>query len=135
MMYLSTVVMQGIQITATTRNNNMMYVSTVVMQGIQITATTPTNNAVRLETGSVELEMSNRVKRVTDVLKPSEGEATASKNVLLKDLKVFVRARVDLNLALGTLLKNPMFEEAESEFQYLASFRTRITLRNALQAS
>ena len=48
-------------------------------------------------------------------------------------LKVFVKAQVDLNLALGTLLKNPMFEEAEAEFQHLASFQTRITLRNALQ--
>ena len=102
-------------------------------QSIQITATTPTNNAVRLETGSVELDLSNRVKRVTKLSRPGEG--VEAKNEAKKDLKVFVRARVSLNLALGTLLKNPMFEEAESEFQYLASFETRITLRNALQAS
>ncbi len=31
------------------------------------------------------------------------------------------------------LMSNPMFEEAEPEFQHLASFATRIGLRNALQ--
>jgi hypothetical protein len=84
----------------------------------------------------VELELSNRVQRVTELPKPSSGvSAAGNKNIAAKDLKVFIRARVDLNLALGTLLKNPMFEEAESEFQNLASFQTRIALRNALQAS
>ena len=96
------------------------------MQGIQITATTPTNNAVRFETGTIELELSNRVQGVA----AQTAAASAQKN---KPLKLFVRAVVDLNLALGTLLKNAMFEEAEAEFQHLASFQTRITLRNALQ--
>ena len=104
------------------------------IQGIQITATTPTNNAVRLETGVIELELSNRVQGVAVTTQPAASlnptQVLAHKNA---PLKVFVRAVVDLNLALGTLLKNPMFEEAESEFQHLASFQTRITLRNALQ--
>ena len=47
--------------------------------------------------------------------------------------KVFLKAQVDLNLALGLLLKNPLYEEMEAEFQNLASFTTRIALRNALQ--
>lgn len=106
----------------------------VCTQGIQITATTPTNNAVRFETGVIELELSNRMQGATVASKPAAGLGTgqvpAQKSV---PPKVFVRAVVDLNLALGTLLKNPMFEEAESEFQHLASFQTRITLRNALQ--
>ena len=38
----------------------------VFVQGIQITATTPTSSAVRLETGSVDLEVSNRVLMATD---------------------------------------------------------------------
>jgi len=100
------------------------------MQGIQITATTPTNNAVRLETGMIELELSNRVHGVAVAAQPT---ASLGSPLTAPPLKVFVRAVVDLNLALGTLLKNPMFEEAESEFQHLASFQTRITLRNALQ--
>ncbi len=37
----------------------------IYFQCIQITATTPTSNAVRLETGSIELELSNRVQTAT----------------------------------------------------------------------
>lgn len=104
------------------------------MQGIQITATTPTNNAVRFETGVIELELSNRVQGAAVAAPPADRLSTAQASARKStQLKVFVRAVVDLNLALGTLLKNPMFEEAESEFQHLASFQTRITLRNALQ--
>ena len=40
--------------------------------------------------------------------------------------------QLQLNLALGVLLKNPMFVEAEPEFQQLATFHTKIKLRNAL---
>ena len=105
------------------------------VQGIQITATTPTNNAVRFETGLIELELSNRVQGTAAAAQPATGLSAAQTSAHRKSmpLKLFVRAVVDLNLALGTLLKNPMFEEAESEFQHLASFQTRITLRNALQ--
>ena len=42
-------------------------------------------------------------------------------------------AQLELNLALGVLLKNPIFDEAEAEFQQLATFVTRINMRNALQ--
>jgi len=89
---------------------------------------------VRLETGVIELELSNRVQGIA-VAAPSAASLNAAPSLSQQNapLKVFVRAVVDLNLALGTLLKNPMFEEAESEFQHLASFQTRITLRNALQ--
>jgi hypothetical protein len=38
-----------------------------------------------------------------------------------------------MNLALGTLIKNPLFEEVEDELQHLAWFKTVISLRNALQ--
>jgi len=104
------------------------------VKGIQITATTPTNNAVRFETGVIELELSNRVQGVALVTHPAPSlHAAPGLTPKNAPLKVFVRSVVDLNLALGTLLKNPMFEEAESEFQHLASFQTRITLRNALQ--
>lgn len=80
-------------------------------------------NAVRLETGSIELELSNRVQTASK-------DSSANKH---KAPKLFVRMQVDLNLALGMLMCNPMFEEAEAEFQHLASFATRIGLRNALQ--
>jgi hypothetical protein len=88
------------------------------LKGIQITATTPTSSAVRLETGLMELQLSNRVQ-----------------NMSTKDLnlKLFVKLQVDLNVALGQLIKNAMFEEAEPEFLQLAYFKTRISMRNALQ--
>lgn len=36
-----------------------------IHQGIIITATTPTQSAVRLETGIVELQLSNRVQNIS----------------------------------------------------------------------
>jgi len=94
-------------------------------------------NAVRLETSVIELELSNRIQRANRSKAKDETEKlnTIPESVPSKPavLKVFIKAQVDLNLALGTIIKNPMFEEAESEFQHLASFQTRITLRNALQ--
>ena len=41
-------------------------------------------------------------------------------------MKIFGKAQVDVNLSLGQLLKNLMFEEAEPEFQQYAFFKTRI---------
>lgn len=88
------------------------------MSGIQITATTPTNSAVRFETGTIDLHLSNRVMNV-------------SKRDI--NLKMFLRVQLDFNLALGQLIQNAMFEEAEPDFQQLAYFKTRINMRNALK--
>ena len=44
-------------------------------EGIQITATTPTNTAVRLETGLVELQLSNQVQ---NIFSQSNGRAAAA---------------------------------------------------------
>ncbi|XP_057320080.1 bridge-like lipid transfer protein family member 1 isoform X4 [Microplitis mediator] len=88
---------------------------------IQLTATTPTNSAVRLETGTVELQLSNRVQNVSGAAQPNPYT------------KLFGKAQVDINLSLGQLLKNVMFEEAEPEFQQFAFFNTRVGLRNAFQ--
>ncbi|KAL0113128.1 hypothetical protein PUN28_012379 [Cardiocondyla obscurior] len=88
---------------------------------IQLTATTPTNSAVRLETGAVEFQLSNRVQNVSGATQPNPY------------MKLFGKAQVDINLSLGQLLKNVLFEEAEPEFQQFAFFNTRIGLRNAFQ--
>ncbi|XP_036364401.1 transmembrane protein KIAA1109 homolog isoform X4 [Octopus sinensis] len=96
------------------------------LKGIQITATTPTSNAVRLETGSIDLEVSNRVQLAS---RESKSEYSVYEN----NQKVFIRAHIDLNLTLGQLLKNPLFEEAEPEFQTMAYFKTKIGIRNAIQ--
>ncbi|GAB6024106.1 hypothetical protein CHUAL_008817 [Chamberlinius hualienensis] len=93
------------------------------LKGIQITATTPTYSAVRLETGCLELQLSNRVKNLSGATGSNRDSAA----------KLFGKAHVELNLTLGQIVKNPLFEEAESEFQQVAYFKTRIQLRNALQ--
>ncbi|XP_050415172.1 bridge-like lipid transfer protein family member 1 [Patella vulgata] len=103
----------------------LLYSFSVRFKGIQVTATTPTSNAVRLETGEIELEMSNRVQMASRELNP---------DIEYEDnQKVFIRAQIDLNVSLGQLLKNPVFEEAEPEFQTMAFFKTKIGVRNAIQ--
>ncbi|GAB0095271.1 Protein KIAA1109 [Sergentomyia squamirostris] len=84
---------------------------------IQLTATTPCNSAVRFETGQLELHLSNRVKNL------AEGSST----------KLFGKAQIDLNLSLGQIIKNVIFDEAEPEFQQYAFFNTTIGFRNAFQ--
>lgn len=73
------------------------------------------NCAVRLETGAVDLQLSNRVQNVSGAAQPSTA------------LKVFGKAQVDLNLSLGQLIRNVLFDEAEPEFQQFAFFKTRIS--------
>lgn len=80
-----------------------------------MTATTPSNSAVRLETGTFEFQLSNRFESV-------------SKSSTPFDMKLFAKAQVDINLSLGQLLRNTMFEEAEAEFQQYAFFNTRICM-------
>src|SRR5699024_5327446 len=48
-------------------------------------------------------------------------------------MKIFVRVQLDFNLALGQLIRNSLFEEAEPDFQQLAYFKTRIKMRNTIQ--
>ena len=103
----------------------MLYSLLFRYKGIQITATTPTSSAVRLETGSVDLEISNRVQ----MAKRDDSPSINNHN----NQKMFIKAQVDLNVALGQLLKNAMFEEADPEFQTMAFFKTNIAIRNALQ--
>ena len=134
----------------------LLYNLVVRLKGIQITATTPTNTAVRLETGLVELQLSNRVQNVAN--NNAAGSSSASSSAppqpaataagpsssssapkaqqpagSNRPAKLFGRAKVDLNLSLGQLIRNPLFEEAEAEFQQVAFFKTRISLRNAFQ--
>ncbi|XP_075153247.1 transmembrane protein KIAA1109 homolog tweek isoform X1 [Haematobia irritans] len=89
----------------------------ISMKRIQLTATTPCNSAVRFETGTLELHLSNRVKNL--------GEGN--------DRKMFGKAHIDFNLSLGQLIRNVIFDEAEPEFQQYAFFHTTIGLRNAFQ--
>lgn len=69
---------------------------------------------MRLETGAVDFQLSNRVQNVSGAAQPNAA------------LKIFGKAQVDVNLSLGQLIKNVLFEEAEPEFQQFAFFKTRI---------
>ena len=94
-----------------------MFSLDIHVKRIQLTATTPCSSAVRFETGSIEFHLSNRVKNLAD----------GSNN------KLFGKAHIDLNLALGQIIKNVIFDEAEPEFQQYAFFNTTIGFRNAFQ--
>jgi hypothetical protein len=106
---------------STNTMKRLLFSLVVRLKRIQLTATTPTNSAVRLETGALEFQLSNRVLNLS-----TSNESSPS-------TKLFFKATVDINLSLGQLLKNIMFEEAEPEFQHFAFFRTKIFLRNAFQ--
>ncbi|XP_018416620.1 PREDICTED: uncharacterized protein KIAA1109 homolog, partial [Nanorana parkeri] len=98
----------------------LLYSLNALLKGIQVTATTPSMRAVRFETGLIELELSNRIQ--TKALPGSSSY-----------LKLFGKCQVDLNLALGQIVKHQVYEEAGSDFHQVAYFKTRIGLRNALQ--
>ncbi|KAK9502019.1 hypothetical protein O3M35_012630 [Rhynocoris fuscipes] len=99
----------------------MLFLLVIRLKRIQLTAVTPTNCAVRLETGSVDLQLSNRVQNVSGPVQPNA------------NMKLFIKATVDVNLSLGQVIRHALFEEADTEFQQFAFFKTRIGLRNAFQ--
>ncbi|XP_063974640.1 bridge-like lipid transfer protein family member 1 isoform X5 [Diachasmimorpha longicaudata] len=107
--------------TATSSLKRILFSLVIRLKRIQLTATTPTNSALRFETGAVEFQLSNRVQNVSGSAQPNP------------HTKLFGKAQLDINLSLGQLLKNVMFEEAEPEFQQFAFFNTRVDLRNAFQ--
>uniref|UniRef100_A0A8C0XEF4 Bridge-like lipid transfer protein family member 1 C-terminal domain-containing protein n=1 Tax=Castor canadensis TaxID=51338 RepID=A0A8C0XEF4_CASCN len=98
----------------------LLYSLNLQFKGIQVTATTPSMRAVRFETGLIALELSNRLQT-----KASPGSSSY--------LKLFGKCQVDLNLALGQIVKHQVYEEAGSDFHQVAYFKTRIGLRNALR--
>jgi hypothetical protein len=101
--------------------NRLLFSLVIRIRRIQLTATTAGSSAVRLETGAVVFELSNRIQNVSG---SAQSSATA---------RLFGKAQVDLNLSLGQIIRNAVFEEAEIEYQPVAFFNTRIGLRNAFQ--
>lgn len=99
------------------KSRSVLFTLVIRLQRIQLTATTAGSSAVRLETGALHLELNNRVQAASSSAAP----------------RLFGKAHVDVNLSLGQLTRNPMFEEAEPDFQQFAFFNTRIGLRNAFQ--
>lgn len=54
-------------------------------------------------------------------------------HLYIEGLKLFGKAHVEVNVSLGQLINNPLFNEAESEFHVLSYFKTKIDIRNALR--
>ncbi len=104
---------------AAAESKRLLFSVAVRLRNITITATTPANSGVRFETGNSELHISNRVQNI----KGSSKEKT----------KIFTKARVNIKLSLGQLIRHPIYFEAEPQFQQQAYFKTDIHLRNAFQ--
>jgi hypothetical protein len=101
-------------------NKRLLYSIIVRLKNITITATTPANSGVRFETGLSELHISNRVQNM-------QGSSKEKIN------RVFTKAMVNLKLSLGQLIRDPIYYEAEPQFQNHAYFKTTVHLRNAFQ--
>ncbi|XP_071510002.1 bridge-like lipid transfer protein family member 1 [Diadema antillarum] len=108
--------------------DRITYSMQVRLEGIQVTATSPTASAVRFETGVVELEFSNRPQPQTEDGVDGEEEVIPGSG-----MRMFAKALIEFNLSLGTLVKNPVFIEADPEFHELAYFKTKIGLRNTVK--
>ncbi|XP_014676730.1 PREDICTED: uncharacterized protein KIAA1109-like, partial [Priapulus caudatus] len=101
---------------------HLLYSMQFRLQGIQITATTPTSTAVRLETGEVVMDLSNRLQ-----------SSAASRQCSNPLVKLFGKLQVYIEVTLGQLLKDVCYEEKEPDFVAYAFFKTKVGLRNALQ--
>ena len=97
----------------------LLYTISVKLKRITVTATTPSNSAVRFETGTSELVLSNRIVNV-------QGAKLGSN-------KISTKAKIFLKLSLGQVIKDIIYPEAEPQFQQHAYFKTTIQLRNALE--
>ena len=103
----------------TRSTKQLLYTVSVKVKRITLTATTPSNSAVRFETGTSELVISNRIANV-------QGSKSGCN-------KISTKAKIFLKLGLGQLIKDIIYPEAEPQFQQHAYFKTTIQLRNALE--
>ena len=100
-------------------SKKLLYTISVKLKRITITATTPSNSAVRFETGTSELVLSNRIVNV-------QGSKLGAN-------KIATQAKIFLKLSLGQLIKDVIYPEAEPQFHQQAYFKTTVHLRNALE--
>ena len=66
-----------------------------------------------------ELQISNRVENV--------------KRKTSSNSRIFTKARVNIKLSLGQIIRDTVYFEAESQFQSQAYFKTTIQMSNAIQ--
>jgi hypothetical protein len=107
------------QSSSTDKQKPLLVEIAVRLKNITITATTPANSGVRFETGVSELQISNRVENV--------------KRKTSSNSRIFTKARVNIKLSLGQIIRDTVYFEAESQFQSQAYFKTTIQMSNAIQ--
>ena len=107
------------QSSSTDKQKPLLFSVAVRLKNITITATTPANSGVRFETGVSELQISNRVENV--------------KRKSSSNSRIFTKAKVNIKLSLGQIIRDTVYFEAESQFQTQAYFNTTIKMSNAIQ--
>ena len=107
------------QSSSSVKQKPLLFSVAVRLKNITITATTPANSGVRFETGVSELQISNRVENV--------------KRKSSSNSRIFTKARVNIKLSLGQIIRDTVYFEAESQFQTQAYFKTTIQMSNAIQ--
>ena len=93
-------------------NKQLLFSVSVRLKNITIMATTPANSGVRFETGVSELQFSNRVENIV-------GSVDGKQN------KISTKAHINMKLSLGQIIRDPVYYEAETQFQTQAYFKTR----------
>ena len=93
-------------------SKRLLFSISVKLKNITIMATTPANSGVRFETGTSELQISNR-----------DGS-----------YKISTIAKINMKLSLGQIVRDPIYYEAETQFVQQAYFKTSIHLKNAFQS-
>ena len=100
-----------------TGNKQLLFSVSVRLKNITIMATTPANSGVRFETGVSELHFSNRVENI-------QGSVEGKQN------KIMTKANINIKLSLGQIIRDPVYYEAETQFQTQAYFRTTYFIFN-----
>lgn len=75
---------------STSTMKQILFSLNIRVKRIQLTATAPCSSAVRFETNALEFHLSNRVKNMAESHKTT---------------KLFVKAHVDFNLSLGSIIR------------------------------
>lgn len=102
---------------------------------LQLTAATPTSIAIRFTIDSPSASLTNRFVPQQE---ESEAFVTASRVSIIKEdgslrnshERLFGKGKLQLNVKLGQLYKNALYEETQEELQELATFMAQLSVQN-----
>uniref|UniRef100_A0A915EB37 Bridge-like lipid transfer protein family member 1 C-terminal domain-containing protein n=1 Tax=Ditylenchus dipsaci TaxID=166011 RepID=A0A915EB37_9BILA len=92
---------------------------------LQVTASTPTSTAIRFTIDSPHAVLTNRLTNCS-----TTNETTEEPKQTSPIDRLFGRAKVQLNVKLGQLYKNALYEETQEELEEYANFMTQISVQN-----